>query len=69
MHDYATILAGLRDAARVRAPCETSGWATRLFDRWIGRVRHHRRLPGDHKGNALVRFFWKGAGLGDDTVV
>jgi hypothetical protein len=30
---------------------------------------HHRRLPGDHKGNAAVRFVWKGAGFGDDTVV
>ena len=36
---------------------------------WIERMRHHRRLPGDHKGNAAVRFVWKGAGFGDDTVV
>ena len=36
---------------------------------WVERMRHHRRLPGDHKGNAAVRFVWKGAGLGDDTVV
>ena len=38
-------------------------------DAWIERMRHHRRLPGDHEGNAAVRFVWKGAGFGDDTVV
>ena len=26
----------------------------------------HQRLPGDHKGNSIIRFFWKGAGVGDD---
>ena len=36
---------------------------------WVERMRHHRRLPGDHVGNKLVRFIWKGAGFGDDTVV
>lgn len=69
MTDYATILAGLREAALSVLPADDAGAATRLIDRWMGRVRHHRRLPGDHKGNSLVRFIWKGAGLGDDTVV
>jgi hypothetical protein len=69
MNDYATILAGLREAALAALPADGSPIATALIDRWIDRVRHHRRLPGDHKGNALVRFIWKGAGLGDDTVV
>ena len=36
---------------------------------WVARMRRHARLPGDHKGNSLVRLIWKGAGLGDDTVV
>ena len=36
---------------------------------WVENLRHHRRLPGDHEGNAAVRFIWKGAGFGDDTVV
>jgi hypothetical protein len=69
MNDYAIILAGLREAALSVLPADDVEAATRLLDRWIGRVRHHRRLPGDHTGNPLVRFIWKGAGLGDDTVV
>ena len=69
MNDYATILAGLREAALGVLTATEAPTATDLIDRWTQRVRHHRRLPGDHKGNALVRFIWKGAGLGDDTVV
>jgi hypothetical protein len=69
MNDYATILGGLREAALSVLPAADAPAATALIDRWIERIRHHRRLPGDHKGNALVRFIWKGAGLGDDTVV
>jgi hypothetical protein len=69
MNDYATVLSGLREAALSVLPADDVDGATRLVDRWIDRVRHHRRLPGDHKGNPLVRFIWKGAGLGDDTVV
>jgi hypothetical protein len=37
-----------------------------MLHQMIVRLMHHRRLPGDHKGNALIRFFWKGAGVGDD---
>jgi hypothetical protein len=69
MNDYATILAGLREAALSVLAAEDAAAATAYIDGWISRVRHHRRLPGDHQGNALVRFIWKGAGLGDDTVV
>jgi hypothetical protein len=69
MNDYATILAGLREAALSVLSANDAETATELIRRWIDRVRAHRRLPGDHKGNPLVRFFWKGAGLGDDTVV
>lgn len=66
MSDFMAMLAGLRDAAAtVLAPAEND--ATReLFARWSERLKHHGRLPGDHKGNALIRFFWKGAGIGDD---
>lgn len=69
MNDYVTILSGLREAVLSVLPGDDAGPATELLDQWISRVRQHRRLPGDHKGNALVRFIWKGAGLGDDTVV
>jgi hypothetical protein len=69
MNDYATVLAGLREASLSVLPGSDGASATALIDAWVARVRHHRRLAGDHKGNALVRFIWKGAGLGDDTVV
>ena len=69
MNDYVTILGGLREAALSVLPGEDAGPTTQLIDRWIERVRHHRRLAGDHKGNPIARFIWKGAGLGDDTVV
>ena len=69
MNDYVTILGGLREAALSVLPGEDAGPTTELIDRWIERVRHHRRLAGDHKGNSIVRLIWKGAGLGDDTVV
>ena len=47
------------DAEVIRAPMAA----------WVDRLRRHRRLAGDHAGNRAVRFIWKGAGLGDDTVV
>lgn len=67
MLDFMALLAGMRDAAAtVLTPAEQEASA-RLFERWGERLKHHGRLPGDHKGNAVVRFFWKGAGIGDDT--
>ena len=69
MRDVMAILDGLRTAAAtVLAPSEREV-ADRLFERWVVNLKHHQRLPGDHKGNALIRFFWKGAGLGDDKWV
>ena len=71
MKDFMALLArparGRRDGAhagRERRP------PTPLFERWIDAAASiHRRLPGDHKGNPVVRFFWKGAGIVDDEVV
>lgn len=66
MNDFMALLGGLRDAtAGVLTPDENAV-AAALFERWSDRLKHHGRLPGDHKGNALIRFFWKGAGIGDD---
>lgn len=66
MKDFMALLGGLRDAAAgVLTPAENEA-AAALFARWSDRLKHHGRLPGDHKGNALIRFFWKGAGIGDD---
>ena len=69
MNDYVTILSGLREAVLSVLPGEDAGPATELIGAWIERVRHHRRLAGDHAGNPLARLIWKGAGLGDDTII
>jgi hypothetical protein len=66
MKDVIVQLEGLRQAAvSVLSPAE-SEVARELFEAWAQRLRHHQRLPGDHKGNSIIRFFWKGAGVGDD---
>jgi hypothetical protein len=69
MNDVVTLLHALREAALSVLPASGVARTRELIDTWIARMRRHRRLPGDHKGNAVVRFIWKGAGLGDDTVV
>lgn len=69
MKDFATLLAGLRDAAgRMLAPPEAA-LMSGLIDRWLIRLKFHQHLPGDHPGNPIVRFFWKGAGIADDGIV
>jgi hypothetical protein len=66
MADFMALLAGLRDAsASVLTPSETE-YSMALFERWDERLKAHGRLPGDHKGNSIIRFFFKGAGIGDD---
>jgi hypothetical protein len=66
MRDFLALLGGLRDAAAtVLTPAENQE-SVELFERWGARLKHHGRLPGDHKGNPIIRFFWKGAGIGDD---
>lgn len=69
MKDFIVLLAGLRDAALSVLPREDARPTRQLIERWAARLKHHGRLPGDHAGNAVVRFFWKGAGIGDDSVV
>ena len=64
--DLMAVLAGLQvAAATVLSPVEREA-SDALFARWSDTLKHHQRLPGDHKGNKLIRFFWKGAGIGDD---
>jgi hypothetical protein len=63
------LIGGLQNAAAtVLTPAENE-FAMPLFEDWYARLQHHRRLPGDHKGNPVVRFFWKGAGILDDEIV
>lgn len=69
MGDFMAMLAGLHSAsATVLTPAENKV-ADELFERWNATLKGHQRLPGDHKGNAVIRFFWKGAGIGDDKWV
>ena len=66
MRDVTALLKGLQVAtATVLSPAEREV-ADRFFTRWYDTLKHHQRLPGDHKGNRVVRFFWKGSGIGDD---
>ena len=69
MNDVVSLLQGL-EAASVSLGSSTDSAAIREpMVAWIERMRHHRRLPGDHAGNKAARFVFKGAGLGDDSVV
>ena len=69
MNDVVTLVRGLEEAAVAMGPADEAEVIRRPVAAWVARLRHHRRLPGDHRGNPLARFVWKGAGLGDDTVV
>jgi hypothetical protein len=69
MRDFALMLMGLRDAAASVLSPEEVRSLTDLIDRWQVRLKHHGRLAGDHKGIPIVRFFWKGAGIADDSII
>jgi hypothetical protein len=69
MNDVVTLLRGLEEAAVSAGPAADADAIRRPMAAWIERMRRHRRLAGDHAGNKAARFIWKGAGLGDDTVV
>lgn len=66
MADFMTMLAGLRAACAAVLTPDDNEAAQALFERWNKRLKFHQRLPGDHKGNPIIRFFFKGAGIGDD---
>jgi hypothetical protein len=69
MRHFMAIVSGLRDAAATVMTPEENKVSDELFERWAARLKHHGRLPGDHRGNPILRFFWKGAGIGDDKWV
>ena len=69
MNDVVSLVRGLEEAAVAAGPAVDASVIREPVDAWVERLRHHRRLPGDHEGNAFVRWIWKGAGFGDDTVV
>jgi hypothetical protein len=69
MRDLIALLAGLQKAAAgVLTPDENEA-AAETFSHWKDRLKKHGRLAGDHKGNTLLRFFWKGVGVGDEKWV
>jgi hypothetical protein len=69
MNDVVSLLRGLEAAAVATGPSSEAEVIQAPMEAWIACLRRHRRLPGDHAGNRAARFIWKGAGLGDDTVV
>jgi hypothetical protein len=69
MTDVVTLVRGLEEAALGLSPAADADAIRRPVAAWVGCLRRHRRLPGDHAGNRVARFIWKGAGLGDDSVV
>ena len=69
MNDVVSLVRGLEEAAVATGPASEAEVVRVPMAAWIACLRRHRRLAGDHAGNRVVRFIWKGAGLGDDTVV
>ena len=69
MNDVVTLVRGLEEAALGMCAAADAEAIRRPVDAWLACLRHHRRLPGDHPGDRVARFIWKGAGLGDDSVV
>ena len=69
MRDFMAIVRGLQAAVGTVLTPEEREVDDSYFESWYDELKHHERIPGDHKGNALVRFFWKGAGIGDDKWV
>src|SRR5574340_1378950 len=67
--DLANLVRGLQAAATaVISPADLPA-LRESCDAWVKVLEFHRRLPGDHPGNAVVRFAFKGAGILDDSVV
>jgi hypothetical protein len=66
MRDFMALIGGLHSAAATVLTPDENVALDALFERWSDKLKHHGRLPGDHKGNPIIRFFWKGAGIGDD---
>ncbi len=69
MKDFTALLLGLEEVVATVLMPEEHEQARAYIARCAERLKHHSRLPGDHKGNPIVRFFWKGAGILDDEIV
>jgi hypothetical protein len=69
VRDQSTLLLGLREAAATVLTPDDGRALGALIGAWLVRLKFHRALPGDHEGNAVARFIWKGAGILDETVI
>lgn len=69
MKDFMALLAGLAEASATVLTPEEEPIARGYIERCQQVLKFHGRFPGDHKGNPIVRFFWKGAGILDDEIV
>jgi hypothetical protein len=69
MKDFMALLSGLDEVVATVLTPDEHRVARRFIERAGERLKHHGRLPGDHPGNPIVRFFWKGAGILDDEIV
>ncbi len=69
MKDFMALLAGRLEASVTFLTPDEVEVARGYVERCQQVLKFHGRLPGDHKGNPIVRFFWKGAGILDDEVV
>jgi hypothetical protein len=69
MNDVVTLIRGLEEVAVASGTSADADVIRAAVAAWVERLRRHRRLPGDHRGNPVARFIFKGAGLGDDSVV
>ena len=69
MRDFATMVRALADVCGSVLDADDAKLVGDLVVRWLGRLKFHAHLPGDHAGNPIVRFFWKGAGIADDSIV
>ena len=67
--DVAALIGGLREAARaIVAPADGQA-VVGIVDAWLAKLKFQRAIPGDHRGNKVARFIWKGAGILDESVV
>ena len=67
--DQQTLIGGLRPAAAAVLPPDDAAAFGELVEAWFKHLRLYKRLPGDHKGNPVARFIYKGAGILDDSVI
>ena len=69
VRDQRTIIGALRPAAAAVLAPDDAAAVGELIDAWFRRLHLYQRLPGDHRGNRVMRFIFKGAGILDESVV